>query len=192
MTEAGWLAATDPDPMLRLLNGKASDRKLILLMVSLLRECQQEPGRSREVSIRYEVAERYAEGRVPVANVRAVWGGQPSLVETPYDWVDELLLHAGTGVLLYDTPSRSEISRRLREVFGNPFRPVVVDPSWATSDVLALAEGIYQDRAFDRMPILADTLQDAGCDNDDTLTHCRQAAEHVRGCWVIDLLLGKG
>ncbi|MBN9122373.1 MAG: hypothetical protein J0I06_25070 [Planctomycetes bacterium] len=79
----------------------------------------------------------------------------------------------------------------MREVFGNPFRPVDVSP-WLTSDVVALARGIYDERAFDRMPILADALQDAGCDNVNVLDHCRGPGEHVRGCWVIDLLLGKG
>ena len=82
--------------------------------------------------------------------------------------------------------------RLLREVFGNPFRPVRADPSWLTSDVLLLARGIYDEKAFDRMPILADALQDAGCDNADVLDHCRQPGEHVRGCWVIDMLLGMG
>jgi len=79
----------------------------------------------------------------------------------------------------------------LHDVFGNPFRTIAVNPAWLTSDVLALAEGIYQERAFDRMPILADALQDAGCGNEDILNHCRQPGEHVRGCWVVDLLLGK-
>ena len=50
---------------------------------------------------------------------------------------------------------------------------------------------IDDDRAFDRLPVLADALQDAGCDNADILTHCRSGGEHVRGCWVLDLLLGK-
>ncbi len=80
----------------------------------------------------------------------------------------------------------------LRDIFGNPFRPVALDPAWLTADVLALARGIYDERAFERMPILADALQDAGCDNSDVLNHCRGAAQvHVRGCWVVDLLLGK-
>jgi hypothetical protein len=79
----------------------------------------------------------------------------------------------------------------LRDIFGNPFRPVAVDPVWLTSTVVALAEGTYQDRAFDRLPILADALQDAGCDNDDVLTHCRSDGPHVRGCWVVDLLTGR-
>jgi hypothetical protein len=79
----------------------------------------------------------------------------------------------------------------IREVFGNPFRTVDVSP-WLTSDVVALARGIYEEKAFDRMPILADALQDAGCDNVNVLDHCREPREHVRGCWVVDLLLGKG
>ncbi|AMV27276.1 hypothetical protein VT84_22935 [Gemmata sp. SH-PL17] len=79
----------------------------------------------------------------------------------------------------------------LREILGNPFRPIVVNPSWLTSNVVALATGIYAGKAFDRMPILADALQDAGCDNEDIMNHCRQPGEHVRDCWVVDLLLGK-
>ncbi|MBA4192081.1 MAG: hypothetical protein C0467_29230 [Planctomycetaceae bacterium] len=79
----------------------------------------------------------------------------------------------------------------LRCAFGNPFRPVYVDPTWLASTVLQLAQGIYQDRAFDRMPILADALQDAGCDNDNILNHCRGDGPHVRGCWVVDQVLGK-
>jgi hypothetical protein len=77
------------------------------------------------------------------------------------------------------------------DVFGNPFRPVALDPSWLTSTVVQLAQGIYADRAFDRLPILADALQDAGCEHPDVLAHCRSDGPHVRGCWVADLLLGK-
>ena len=80
----------------------------------------------------------------------------------------------------------------LRDIFGNPFRPVALDPAWLTSDVVALARGMYESRDFSAMPILADALQDAGCDNPDVLDHCRGAGPHVRGCWVVDLLLGKG
>jgi hypothetical protein len=79
----------------------------------------------------------------------------------------------------------------IRDIFGNPFRPVTVDPAWLTSTVVALATGIYTERAFDRMPILADALMDAGCANADVLNHCRSDGPHVRGCWVVDLLLGK-
>jgi hypothetical protein len=80
----------------------------------------------------------------------------------------------------------------IREIFGNPFRPITFSPAWRTTDVMLLANGIYAERAFDRMPILADALQDAGCDSDAILNHLRDAnATHVRGCWALDLVLGK-
>jgi hypothetical protein len=63
-------------------------------------------------------------------------------------------------------------------------------PMWRTADVLALARGIHRDQAFDRLPILADALQDAGCDDEDVLNHCRRPGGHVRGCWVVDLAMG--
>jgi hypothetical protein len=86
----------------------------------------------------------------------------------------------------------SDFARMLRDIFGNPFRPVIFDPAWRTSDVLLLARGIYEERAFDRMPILADALEEAGCTNEDILAHCRDANQpHARGCWVVDLVLGK-
>ena len=79
----------------------------------------------------------------------------------------------------------------LREIFGNPFRPITFDPNWLTSDVVAMARGMYETRDFGAMPILADALQDAGCENPDVLTHCRGSGPHVRGCWVVDRVLGK-
>jgi hypothetical protein len=79
----------------------------------------------------------------------------------------------------------------IRCVFGNPYRPAAFDPSWLTSTVVAVARGIYDDRAFDRMLILADALQDAGCEDEAILMHCRSGGPHARGCWVIDRLLGQ-
>ena len=79
----------------------------------------------------------------------------------------------------------------LRDIVGDPFRPVVVDPTWLTSTVVAIAEGVYANRAFDRLPILADSLEEAGCEHADVLVHCRSAGPHVRGCWVVDSVLGK-
>jgi hypothetical protein len=81
---------------------------------------------------------------------------------------------------------------RLRDIFGNPFRPTIFAPVWRTDTVLTLARQMYDSREFGALPILADALQDAGCDNDDILNHCRDAnATHVRGCWVVDVVLGK-
>jgi len=79
----------------------------------------------------------------------------------------------------------------LRDVFGNPFRPATLAPAWRTSTVTSLASQMYESRDFGAMPILADALQDAGCDSDDILNHCRGDGPHVRGCWVVDLVLDK-
>jgi hypothetical protein len=82
----------------------------------------------------------------------------------------------------------------LRDIVGHPFRIVSHDSSWlAWNDgtIPKIARAIYDERAFERLPILADALEDAGCDNADILTHCRGPGPHVRGCWVVDLLLGK-
>jgi hypothetical protein len=79
----------------------------------------------------------------------------------------------------------------MRCVVGNPFRSVAADPAWRTPTVVALARQMYESREFAAMPILADALQDTGCDNADVLDHCRGDGPHVRGCWVVDLVLGK-
>jgi hypothetical protein len=85
-----------------------------------------------------------------------------------------------------------------RDIFGNPFRPVAINPAWQTPTVLALAQAAYDDRILPagtlepaRLAVLADALEEAGCENADILTHLRQPGVHVRGCWVTDLLLGK-
>jgi hypothetical protein len=82
-------------------------------------------------------------------------------------------------------------SELIRCAFGNPFRPVVFLPEWRTSTVLALAQQMYESRDFSAMPILADALMDAGCDNPQILEHCRGPGPHVRGCFAVDLCLGK-
>jgi hypothetical protein len=78
------------------------------------------------------------------------------------------------------------------EVFGNPAEPGRFSPEWRTSTATALAQQMYESREFSAMPILADALQDAGCDNDEVFSHCRDTSlVHARGCWVLDLVLGK-
>jgi hypothetical protein len=79
----------------------------------------------------------------------------------------------------------------LRDIFGNPFHPVTFAPEWRTGTAVSLAAQMYESRDFGAMPILADALQDAGCDSEDILNHCRGPGPHVRGCWVVDLVLGK-
>lgn len=75
-------------------------------------------------------------------------------------------------------------------LFSNPLRCVTLQPSWLTSTVLAIATGFYQEGVFDRLPVLADALEEAGCTNADILNHCRGPGPHV-GCWAVDLILRK-
>ena len=87
---------------------------------------------------------------------------------------------------------RASSAALLRCVVGNPFRPAAFDPAWRTDTAVAVARQMYDAREFSALPILADALQDAGCDSDEVLSHCRDASlTHARGCWVIDLVLGK-
>jgi hypothetical protein len=79
----------------------------------------------------------------------------------------------------------------LRELFGNPFRPFLIDAAWRTPLVLTIAAGIYERELYDEMPVLGDALEDAGCDVEQVLAHCRSGTTHVRGCWALDALLGK-
>ncbi len=90
-----------------------------------------------------------------------------------------------------NSPERLPQADLIRCLAGNPFRPTEFDPAWRTATVMALAEAIYADRTWDLLPILADALEEAGCADPDVLAHCRGGGPHSRGCWVVDLLLGK-
>jgi hypothetical protein len=78
-------------------------------------------------------------------------------------------------------------------VFGNPFRPGFfrLYPNWRTQNVTGIARRIYDEYDYSALPILADAIEEAGCDNTYLLEHCRSNAMHVRGCWVVDRVLGK-
>ena len=89
---------------------------------------------------------------------------------------------------------RQEQLALLRDIIGNPFQSVALDPAWSAwndGTLSKLAQDIYNDRAFDRLPVLADALEDAGCDNAELLSHLRGPGPHVRGCWALDLILGR-
>lgn len=79
----------------------------------------------------------------------------------------------------------------IRDLFGNPFRPVIVEPTWLTSEVVERARLIYDGRVFDRLPALGEALTTAGCRDADLLGHCRSDALHIRGCWAVDAVLQK-
>jgi hypothetical protein len=175
MTEQEWLDNSDPFFMLDFLAEKASARKFRLFAVACWRlwidseKAEGRPDCDHDSMDRYELE---GCGRDDEA------------------WARECACYDSDGVPDGgpDVPFKSAF---VRDIFGNPFRPVTFNPAWRTSNVTALAQAIYDDRAFDRLPILADALEDAGCDRVDILNHCRQPGEHVRGCWVVDLVLGK-
>ena len=86
---------------------------------------------------------------------------------------------------------QAELAVALRCIAGNPFRLVTFNSAWRTDTAVSPARQMYDARDFSAMPILADALQDAGCDDEDVLNHCRGGGSHVRGCWVCDRVLGK-
>jgi hypothetical protein len=116
---------------------------------------------------------------------------------TPYlPDAGEVALNCTTAVGFAGEPSavhaEAAAERALfHEVMGNPFRPVTVHRSALPEEVILFGRTIYIERLFDRMPELADVLERAGCTDKGILDHCRGPGPHVRGCWVIDLLLGR-
>jgi hypothetical protein len=205
MTEAEWITTKMPLDMLRAGLPVWDERKAFLASYHCLRHAWN---RLTDIQRHYvESVTRFVEGEGIAENRDQAFGEvQREFQRTPFDWRTYYTSQAvrcfshriGQGSLievfrnLAEAPLEKEWQCALiREIFGNPFRPVRADPTWRTSDVLLLARGIYNESAFDRLPILADALQDAGCDNDAVLNHCREPGEHVRGCWVIDLILRK-
>jgi hypothetical protein len=175
LTEEQWLSGTPYEEMVNYTIGLGSPRKCILAKVAQFRLSWN------SLDEKCKAAVGTVETR---ADDQASFGGNPqgSPLNVALEW---LYFHG------LESPSAMEV-RDIHEVFGNPFRPVAFDPEWRTSDAMALATGIYEEKVFDRMPILADALQDAGCTSDDLLNHLRDPhATHVRGCWALDLVLGK-
>jgi hypothetical protein len=179
MTEAEWLTCTRPWPMLKFLydRRKASGRQLRLFRIACCRDLWSWLKDADRSAI--ETAQLWAEGRTvdPEQLARA----------------DTIMAHVAEAVACSrERPAEcSRQAKLLHDILGNPFCPVSIDPAWLTSNVTALAQTIYDERAFERMPILGDALEDAGCTNADILEHCRSGGEHVRGCWVVDLVLGR-
>ena len=105
--------------------------------------------------------------------------------------INRVLIRLG-GLGLDGINRRFAQAALVRDIAGNPFRPVAFMPEWRTSTVAGLAGAIYAGRAFADLPILADALEDAGCDAAELLAHCRDTTlTHVRGCWALDLVLGR-
>lgn len=212
MTEAEWLACTDPVEMLEAMPGTTSARKLRLFACACCRHfCAWIDDEQFLQAV--ETADRFADGRGTKAalkrarqSVRAVrhrlpteqgkasvewvalWLAEVTASENAFGGVVHEIQRLGSeGLLRPDERPAADLL--LRCIFGNPFVTVALDPIWKTSDVVSLAHTIYDTSAFDRLSSLAVALRDAGCDNNDILSHCDNNGPHARGCWVVDLLL---
>ena len=222
LTEAEWRVSNDPNAMLRVLKGNpcASERKLRLFaytsaelaiarlsnradflpILATAKNLVEGLAQPDEVRLAAEEAIALEVASTTRANARVTAAVSCTLEREAYRGacgvVGDLLHNELEGIVQAKPELHANL---LRCMFGIPyrgfdvgFRLLRLNPAWRTLDAVVLARGIYDDRAFDRMPILADALQDAGCDNDDILNHCRDTSTpHARGCWVVDLLLGK-
>ena len=247
MSEAEWLACDDPTLMLRALRGKASERKLRLLICACCRRfwpLLREPSMRNAVEVGEahaddedfnDQAEHYDAAAAPLlkeispeihkGTIFVDGYARQCLIQavlaplTPIGGVDltvagtsEALMCAAEGVgrdtaeqpprlvERWAESRRQEALKRekqaqcglVREVFGPTlFRPVSLKPEWRSARAVALAATSYADRTFERMPELGGVLRDAGCEESELLGHCRGPSPHVRGCWVLDLVLGR-
>lgn len=199
MTEEEWVASKDPVAMAAaaVASARATPRALRLLLAAFwgwqAPRLRSLDARDR-LRKRVDLVERWAEeGTAPPEATEDFAASRVVFFEQDGKEAVTRTANAPNGWGKRGQPAIKRVVLLLREVFGPlPFRSVAVDPQWWTSTVLQLAAGIYDERAFDRMPILADALQDAGCEDEDVLTHLRDAKQvHARGCWALDLVLGK-
>jgi hypothetical protein len=213
MNGAEWLACADPVRLLMYLKRnkthKASARKLRLFVVASCRRVWDllTDIRSRTA---VEVIEKCADGLVSMEELRAACKAAYEVFtrsDAAADWAASAVAYGAvaepdlaalgatrcafarhrTGIGV----ERAAQTRLLRELLGNPFRPVGFDPTWRTPPAVAIARTAYEERRFEALPILADALEEAGCRNAAILEHCRSEGEHVRGCWVVDQVLEK-
>jgi hypothetical protein len=215
MTEAEWLTCEDPERMLAFLTAipvydlhGSTSRKLRLFACAAVRTVWD---RLKEERCRQAVqaAELFADGLADARELNAAREGALRVWQTEC-WPLQLVYKVAHRAAGWEAPLAAQDAvgamRRfeetgpaqcvlVRDIFGPlPFCSVTIDPRWLKWNqgvLLQLAEAIYDERAFDRLPILADALEDAGCTDRTILEHCRGPGPHVRGCWVVDLILGK-
>jgi hypothetical protein len=214
VTEQEWLECNNPWVMLAFLRdrrkrigGRARCRKYRHFSCSCCRRIWDKLGKKDQQAI--ELSEQYADAKLKLVSLpieASEWTSLHDAVKFavhcdpriashhaanvaysqgfPLDWSEAKRVKA------YDL-ERQVQANLLRDIFGNPFRHVTLDPSWKTPAVVQLARSLYEERRFEDMPVLADALEEAGCQDATALGHCRGPGPHVRGCWVLDLVLGK-
>ena len=215
MTEVEWDEGHDPTEMLEALRDCSSGNQFVRYAILCLRYIGAEStadilhrrltGERVEntwlaARIQLEIQARrhsgggYSQGRkpvrIPLATQRAR-AGLAALHSSPWE-----------AAVQVTQETRHQLQRSqsawLKCLFSNPFRPISIDPAWLTDTVTNLATVAYEERNLPsgeldpvRLAVLSDALEESGCNNADMLRHLRGPGPHVRGCWVVDLLLGK-
>jgi hypothetical protein len=211
MTESEWLVSIEPWKMLMCLDAKVWKRKLRLFAVAC---CRRRWAIIDDTHLRHavEIADRWADHACTGRELRATKryaraelfkklnegvpnGGIASAVDSLF-FLDvytaaNTTSHVTAGLCADVEAEYVAQASELRDIVGNPLRAITHDSSFLTNDVIALAQNIYDTRAFERLPSLAKAIKEAGGDEREVLDHCHQSKAHVRGCWVIDLVLGK-
>jgi hypothetical protein len=214
MTEAEWAISTDPFQMLNALRDRLSPRKLRLFALACCRHIWHLMDDEDRVVV--ELAEGYCDGKdvtkeqltlayrgleqrppteagspqyfTKLATWKAAWIVQIE-PNTASSLVRPALKVAGHSLSAMRGEWPAAFAALARDICGNSHSPQSVLPSWRTPAVLSLVAMIYSERTFDTMPILGDALEEAGCNNNHFLDHCRSTEPHVRGCWVLDDIL---
>jgi hypothetical protein len=204
MTESEWQTCEDPRRMLEWLRAgsQASDRKFRLFAVAYSRWVWERLT-SRLVRHLVELTERFADGEAPAEELarlreasRPVGLEEQCACDAAYHEDIQAVITASAEWYYENVPAAERTwagvvqCEVIRDLF-NPFRPVLLHPSWQSPPVLALARAIYERRAFERLPELATALVVAGCTDAELLGHLRGPGPHQKGCWAVDLLLGK-
>jgi hypothetical protein len=198
--------------MLPVLADTVSKRKLRLFACACCRRVWDLlPDRRSRRAV--EVAERFADGQATDAERAAAWSAATAVEPAEVYSADRRIAAAAyaryvaaaaTAGFANDaaayaiadyaaTPPEVQCAL-LRDIFGNPFQPAPLDPRWLLwggGAVRELAQAIYDNRRFGDLPGLAELLAQAGCNDPDLLGHCRWGKDHARGCWAVDLLLGR-
>jgi hypothetical protein len=183
MTEQEWWACTDPVVLVRYALSRVSSRKLRLFACAFARRWYGTD--CRELAAAITTAERWADGdRTADLTLHATFY---VCFKAAWQAAEE---GTALAVAAWAESSHKRLAEEaeidfLRCVTGNPFRPVQVNPRWLTAAVASLARTIYEERSHACLPILADALEEAGCDNKDMLTHLRSDGPHCRGCWPV-------
>jgi hypothetical protein len=189
--------------MLGFLRGKASDRKLRLFACGCCRRNWEQLGETSHQVV--ELAERYADGKALAAELEAARQGirahhqfasgavawPPGPNPVPFARYAALWANGHRRRSVSWKAGRAVQAALLRDILGNPFRPVAIDPAWLRPTVVQLAQVLYDSRNFADLPILADALEESGCTSQELLDHLRGPGPHALGCWVLDLVLGK-